>query len=174
MENSGRLRTHFGKQVRAERKSREWSQLHLANLLKDKGFSAAHPSTIAKIEAGDRPVTLDELAAYSAVFNVSLHKLLGSRARPRGDALYTLRRLSQAVQMGRWQATSVESELRDALEELAGTEFAGVATEVERAADALAAAAEALAAIGDGWAGGEVTRGTRAALRAWLNEGGEK
>jgi hypothetical protein len=76
--------------------------------------------------------------------------------------------------MGRWQATSVESELRDALEELAGTEFAGVATEVERAADALAAAAEALAAIGDGWAGGEVTRGTRAALRAWLDEGGEK
>ena len=50
----------------------------------------------------------------------------------------------------------------------------GVATEVERAADALAAAADALGAIGDGWAGGEVTRGTRAALRAWLDEGGEK
>jgi len=174
MENPRRLRTHFGKQVRAERISRGWSQSQLANLLKDKGFSAAHPSTVAKIEAADRAVTLDELAAYSAVFNVSLHKLLGSRARPRGDALYTLRRLSQAVQMGRWQATSVESELRDALEELAGTEFAGVATEVERAADALAAAAEALAAIGDGWAGGEVTRGTRAALRAFLDEGGEK
>jgi transcriptional regulator with XRE-family HTH domain len=174
VESSERLRVRFGKQVRAERVSNDLSQSKLANLLKDKGFSAAHPSTVAKIEAGDRPVTLDELAAYSAVFNVSVGKLLGLRARPRGDVLYVLRRLGRTVQMGRWQAMSVESELRDALEELVGTEFAGVAAEVEIAADALAAAAKALAAIGSDWAGGAVTRGTRAALRAWLDKGGEK
>jgi hypothetical protein len=145
--------------------------------LRDNGFRAAHPSTVAKIEAGDRDVSLDEVAAYAAVFGVSTD-LLCRADTGRGDVLLALRRIAETVQMGRYQTTSVESELRDLATDLAeAEEHAGLVAEVEKAADALGAASEALAAVGAGWAGGEVTKGTRAAraaaLRA-LDEGDDK
>jgi hypothetical protein len=46
-----------------------------------------------------------------------------------------VRRLAETVQMGRWQPSSGESELRDAIDELADADgFAELAAETERAA----------------------------------------
>jgi transcriptional regulator with XRE-family HTH domain len=169
VENPVSLRTYFGKQVRDMRKGERWSQSELAKRLRDKGFSAAHPSTIAKIEAGDRPTNLDELAAFAAVFNVGTDLLLG---QPSGEPTFrVVRRLTQTAQMGRWQAEAVESEIRQALAGLAASdELAWLVAEGERAADALAAASTALAAVGSGFAGGAVSKGTDAMLRALLKQ----
>jgi transcriptional regulator with XRE-family HTH domain len=158
--------------VRALRKSEGWSQAHLAERLKKAGFRAAHPSTVAKIEAGDRVTDLDELAAIGAVFGVSRTLLLGESDAPgQHDVFSAVRRLSQTKQMGQWQTAALESELRDAFAELSSDPvFAPLATEVVVAADALGAAVEALAAIGAGFGGGEVSKGTEAALRAFLQK----
>jgi transcriptional regulator with XRE-family HTH domain len=150
VESSSRLRTRFGKQVRDLRKSQGLSQARLAELLRDKGFNAAHPSTVAKVEGGDRATTLDEVAAYAAVFGVSIDLLLG-QPKGDGDVARVVRRLAQTALMGQWQASSVEAELREAVAVLNSHEhLATLVAEAEKAAHALAAAAAACEAVGSG------------------------
>jgi transcriptional regulator with XRE-family HTH domain len=148
MGNRGRARDYFRKQVRAERERRDWSQSHMAKLLSDKGIGA-HTTTIAKIEAGDRAVPIDEAAAIADLFEVSLDKLLGRDLGPERDVMYTIRAALDSVRQSSALLASVEATLRDQaadvdslddLPDIGGT----IATECRRAADALAEANEAL------------------------------
>jgi transcriptional regulator with XRE-family HTH domain len=68
---------HFGKRVKAERVARKWSQAQMATLLSDSGVPMIHATTIAKIEAGDRPTRIDEATAIADLFDISLDALLG-------------------------------------------------------------------------------------------------
>jgi transcriptional regulator with XRE-family HTH domain len=84
----------LGKRVKDEREHRGWSQLQMAKLLSDNGIPMMHPTTIAKIEAGDRAVRIDEAAGIADLFGVSLDSLLDRRAGLEEDEFtYRLRAL---------------------------------------------------------------------------------
>lgn len=163
--------------MRAERKNLNKSQAQLAKLLKDNGFSAAHPSTVAKVEAGDRAVSLDELAAYSAVFNVSMSKLLGQPARPRGDLLYAVRGAEDAKEQAHWSVSSAERMLGEAASELADADpdgrYAPLVDDLLNARKALGATGQIVASIGRNTnpaAAAAIREGTKAMMRQWLAE----
>jgi transcriptional regulator with XRE-family HTH domain len=66
----------------------------MAKLLSDNGIPMMHPTTIAKIEAGDRAVRIDEAAGIADLFGVSLDSLLDRRAGLEEDEFtYRLRAL---------------------------------------------------------------------------------
>ncbi|MFV9459224.1 MULTISPECIES: helix-turn-helix transcriptional regulator [Rhodococcus] len=79
MGRDDRAESYFRKRIKAERMARRWSQEDLAKRLAERGLTA-HPTTIAKIEAGTRAIKLDEAAELAALFDISLDALLG-----RGD-----------------------------------------------------------------------------------------
>jgi transcriptional regulator with XRE-family HTH domain len=73
----------LGKEIKAHRAQREWTQKRLADELTKRGIPAQW-STIAKIEAGTRPVRGVEIAALADAFDMSLDALVG-RIKPVGD-----------------------------------------------------------------------------------------
>ena len=71
----------FSAAMKRERRGRGWSQADLAQLLRARGLSA-HPTTVAKIEAGERAIRLDEAAVIASVLEMTIDDLL---AEPRYD-----------------------------------------------------------------------------------------
>ena len=69
----------FGERVKAKRDDRGWSQADMAKMLSDRGIHPMHPTTVAKIEAGDRSVRINEAVGIADLFEVSLDALLGRR-----------------------------------------------------------------------------------------------
>lgn len=142
------VETRFRERVFAERKRRDWSQADVATMLRDKGIQSIYPTTIAKIESGERAVRIDEASALADIFEVSLDTLLGRSAAPNNDDMYALRALVDATANASWQVSTIETTLRDRIAEVAafGPEGVGktIASGCERAADALAAADGAL------------------------------
>jgi transcriptional regulator with XRE-family HTH domain len=141
--------SHFGKQVRAERDRRGWSQEELAKRLTDKGIPT-YPSTIAKIESESRPraARLGEASAIADLFEVSLDTLLGRAVAPKRDRMYAFRALVDAAFQASWQVSSVETTLRGRVAELAALGPAGAMktylSRCERVCEALADVDKAL------------------------------
>jgi transcriptional regulator with XRE-family HTH domain len=86
----------FGKRLREEREHRELSQAQLAKLLSARGITA-YPTTIAKIESGERVVRIEELVGIADLLDLSLDALIGRRERPGGDLGYAERALREAI-----------------------------------------------------------------------------
>lgn len=63
------LEKDFGTRVRELRRACNWSQEYLAQRLKGEGFEM-HQTTVAKIEAGTRPLRVAEAAALAHIFSV--------------------------------------------------------------------------------------------------------
>jgi transcriptional regulator with XRE-family HTH domain len=140
------MEDRFREQLRVERGRRGWSQADVAQMLSDKGIPA-YPTTIAKIEAGDRAVKIDEATGIADLFGVSLDRLLGRNLDPNGDLIYTLRGLLGAAQEASSHVAAFEAVLRDRAAELAAFEFEerdDITADTDRACDALAKANEAL------------------------------
>ncbi len=76
--------------MRTEREHRKWSPAHLAKLLSDNGVEQIYPTTVAKIEAGERKVRINEATVIADLFGVSLDSLLGRGAGLDNDLVYTL------------------------------------------------------------------------------------
>ena len=105
----------FGERLKAKRDYRGWSQADMAKMLSDKGIQPMHPSTVAKIEAGDRSVRINEAVGIADLFEVSLDSLLGRKpGTQRNDLTYLLRALRQSSQQ---VGASLET-IRELLEEL--------------------------------------------------------
>lgn len=68
----------------------------MAELLSLEGFQF-YGSTIAKIEAGDRAVTIAEAAAFAGIFGVSLDSLLGRNVNLENDLTYAVHSLQEAA-----------------------------------------------------------------------------
>jgi transcriptional regulator with XRE-family HTH domain len=138
---------YFRKRLRAERERRKWSQAHMAKLMSTKGIEV-HPTTIAKIEAGDRSARIDEVAAIADLFEVSLDTLLGRSTTPKNDRMYAFRALLDAAHQAKVEVSTIEAILRDRVIELAGLGPEGfmksTASRCERACDVLAEADKAL------------------------------
>jgi transcriptional regulator with XRE-family HTH domain len=136
------VETGFRDTLRHERKERGWSQAHVAKLLSGKGL-AVYPTTVAKIEAGERAVRVDEIVAVADIFDVSVDALLGhsvQRARA-GDKGLTFNALARLVQHTVGQAESLEATLRDRLADLDSFDLhkdeRATQAECEHACDAL-------------------------------------
>lgn len=91
MANSSRVEDQFRKRIKLERTVRRWSQDDLAKRLVSRGVSA-HPTTIAKIEAGSRAIKLEEAVEIAALFGISLDELSGH-----GDITDDLKRATQTL-----------------------------------------------------------------------------
>lgn len=64
----------IGERVRALRHAGRYTQAGLAREMAERGF-AWYPTTVARVEAGQRPVSLEEAAALTALFSVPLDSL---------------------------------------------------------------------------------------------------
>jgi 3-oxoacyl-(acyl-carrier-protein) synthase len=137
----------------------------MAKLLRDKGVHV-HPTTVAKIEAGERAAKIDEIAAIADIFEISVDMLLGRSAAPKNDDMYALRALMDTAQQASWQAQTIENTLRERIAEVTTSEGPGktIAAECERAADALAEAHTVLYETLNPSGSGTVARFTRKML----------
>jgi transcriptional regulator with XRE-family HTH domain len=110
----------FGKRVKAKRDARGWSQAEMAKMLTDMG-ARMHATTVAKIEAGDRSVRINEASAIADLFEVSVDSLLNRKpGAQRSELTYLLRALRQSAQKALGDLETV----RELLEELP-TQFDG-------------------------------------------------
>lgn len=66
----------FAENVRVFRERRGWSQADLARRLKGSGWKQFHPTTVSRIENGDRGVKLSEAAAIAKILQVDLKQLM--------------------------------------------------------------------------------------------------
>lgn len=110
----------FGQRVKAGREERKWSQADTAKMLSANGIQPMHPTTIAKIEAGDRSVRINEAVGIADLFEVSLDALLG-RQEPDdttlGFALVTLAGYVGDVKRHVVQAQHVAADIEEQLED---------------------------------------------------------
>jgi transcriptional regulator with XRE-family HTH domain len=110
---------HFGQRVKVEREHRRWSQADMAKKLSALGIHPMHPTTIAKIEAGDRSVRINEAVGIAELFEVSLDSLLGLKWWPQqSDVTYTLRVLRAAAQQVGHQLKAAADTFNDQLDRL--------------------------------------------------------
>lgn len=80
-----------------------------------------HPTTVAKIEAGDREVKLDEAAALAELFDMSLDAMLGKAMPDESSLTFALMNVSSyAAIAARRTATAQEtsSDLGEILEDI--------------------------------------------------------
>jgi transcriptional regulator with XRE-family HTH domain len=107
----------FGKRFKDARGAKGWSQAEMAKLLGQKGIRV-YDSTIAKIEAGDRPVKLAELVAAAELFEVGIDTLLQRDVRPRSDRIHTFRVVGDTAVKSSAQIIDMMSALRDRVGDL--------------------------------------------------------
>lgn len=72
---NGTVRQHFGRHVRDQRQKATLSQRELAAQMNAAGFSWRQ-TTAAKVEAGERPVPVEEVVALATLFGVSIDSLV--------------------------------------------------------------------------------------------------
>lgn len=110
-----RTADYFRKRLRAERELKSWSQADMAKMLSDNGF---HATTIAKIEAGDRTVRIDEATAIADLLGLSLDALLGRKGLE-DDASHALSALTDEAMAACVDAMKLRDRLSRANDELA-------------------------------------------------------
>jgi transcriptional regulator with XRE-family HTH domain len=150
MGKQGRIGDQFRKRLKDERDRREWSQGDVATKLSDKGIRV-YATTIAKLEAGDRAVRIDELVAISDLFGVSVDTLLGRRGKPKSDLIHALTAVVDTGYRSSMQihemTTAIEDRITDlsAFDELPGRDE--LVAGCDRARALLMSADDALAAL---------------------------
>jgi transcriptional regulator with XRE-family HTH domain len=141
------VETRFRERVRRERERRGWSQADLAKQLSSKGIHSIYPTTVAKIEAGDRAVRIDEATALAGIFDVSVDALLGRSASFERDRLYAVQDAALQASSG---VSAIITTLINVFPELDGLEFdnrEAITAAAGRALDALKAAGDALGTV---------------------------
>lgn len=84
-----RVDVQFGQRFKDARETKGWSQAETAKRLQQRGLRI-YDSTVARIEAGARPVKLTELVAAAALFGVSIDALVQHEVKSRGDQAHVL------------------------------------------------------------------------------------
>lgn len=118
MEIPARGVDHFRKRVANLRNERDWSQAELAKKLTAMGIDNMHNTTVAKIEAGDREIKLDEAAALANLFGLSVDSLLGRRQGAHQDLQYALGALEDAVFTARNELDRMSKSLQDRVHDI--------------------------------------------------------
>lgn len=105
------VENRFRDNVKHERKRRGWSCAEVSEELRNRGLPHIVPSTISKIESGDRAVRIDEAAGFADLFGTSTDTLLG---RPSGgaDLMWALSKLSSDAHKMVNEVASLQQRLR--------------------------------------------------------------
>lgn len=113
MGRSAAVGVYFRERLRQERDLRKWSQAEVAKRLSDNGIQM-YATTVAKIEAGERAVRIDEAAGIADLLEVPLDSLLGRQASgPSREIRYALRALQAKTQKTLADLTTMLEALRD-------------------------------------------------------------
>lgn len=107
---------YFRKRLKRERERRDWSQAAMAKMMSDNGIPM-HATTIAKIEAGDRAVRIDEATGIAELFRLSLDGMLGRKGME-DDESHALTVLAGEAQRLIPEVSRVAERLRQAYGEL--------------------------------------------------------
>lgn len=103
----------FGERVKRARADRSWSQADMAKLLADKGVQPMHATTVAKIEAGDRSVRINEAVGIADLLGVSLDTLVGRTTGPAdADLAFALRVLRDSARRSADEALDLARDIR--------------------------------------------------------------
>jgi transcriptional regulator with XRE-family HTH domain len=132
--------TSFRERMKRERQTRDWSQADLAELLQGRGLGHIYPTTVAKIESGERAVRIDEATAIADLFEVSVDALLGRNVERGSNLAYILRSVLNIARQSALQTAAIADALGDSLVDLDALEFNGreeLENEVVRAQAAL-------------------------------------
>ena len=70
------LDTHFAANMTRLRETADISQAEMVHKLREEGWTNVHPTTISRIERGERPVRLSEAARIAAVLGQNLARML--------------------------------------------------------------------------------------------------
>jgi transcriptional regulator with XRE-family HTH domain len=118
--------------------------------LSDRGIRGIYPTTVAKIEAGDRAVRIDELTSIADLFGVSLDRLLGRRetSSARQNIEFVVGNLFHTARSGISQVQLTEHLLRAVIEDLAVLDFDQRDELVALATSAKAALSHAIEELG--------------------------
>ena len=109
----------FGQIVRKERDERQWTQPQMAEQL------GMHPTTLAKIEKGERSVRIVEAVAIADLLGVSLDRLLGRRAGIANEVADIVSNLQHAAGKAVADIGGIHSEVQGWFAELGEVEFDG-------------------------------------------------
>lgn len=126
--------------MKQERGARGWSQADLSKVLQDRGLEHIYPTTVAKIESGERAVRIDEATAIADLFDVSVDALLGRKVRPGNDLAYILRGVLNTARQSAEQTAAIADALEASFIDLDALKFNGreeLENEVVRAQRAL-------------------------------------
>jgi hypothetical protein len=109
-----------------------------------------YPTTVAKIESGERAVRIDEATAIADLFEVSVDTLLGRNVERGSDLGYTIRSVQNIACQSAQQSAAIADALAGSLVDLDALEFKGRAPlerEIVRAQRALGEAQTALSKV---------------------------
>jgi transcriptional regulator with XRE-family HTH domain len=122
--------TRFRERIVLQRTQREWSQMEVARRLTAMGIDNMHNTTIAKIEAGDREIKLDEAVALAELYGLSIESLIGRRPGSADDIQYALVALEDAVFTSRNELNRTSKSLWNRLNDVP-SDFPGYDTTAE-------------------------------------------
>jgi transcriptional regulator with XRE-family HTH domain len=127
----------FGDRIKRGRSDRGWSQAEMAKLLVHNDIQPMHATTIAKIEAGDRSVRINEAMGIADLFGVTLDTLMGRAEGPQAaDLAFALRVLRDGARRSSDQALDVSFEIKQQASHIATDfDFDGV-EDLQKLADA--------------------------------------
>jgi transcriptional regulator with XRE-family HTH domain len=146
------LETGFRERIKQQRDIRGWSQADLSKLLQRRGLEHIYPTTVAKIESGERAVRIDEAAALADLFDVSIDALLGRDIRHGSNLAYTLRAVLSVARQSAQKTIAIADALAASRVDLDALEFNGrdaLESEVTGALQALDTAQAALAKVAE-------------------------
>jgi transcriptional regulator with XRE-family HTH domain len=109
----------FGERLRKERGDRRWTQPQLAQKL------GMHPTTLAKIEKGERSVRIVEAATIADLLDVSLDSLLGRRSGLANAAADIVNSLQHAAGKAVAETAEIMATIANWFAELGDLEFEG-------------------------------------------------
>ena len=123
---------YLRRRLRAEREQRHWTLAQVAKALEAKGTGKQHTTTIAKIEAGDRAVRIDELIAFSAIFDLPVDTLLGRQTSHDREVAKVLRSWQDTTQSALGDVRTHLYALGDRAEDLMAIEGGDVESAILR------------------------------------------
>jgi transcriptional regulator with XRE-family HTH domain len=140
----------LGARFREERERRGWTRQNIVNAFERRGLYV-HITTITKIEAGNRAITIEELAAYADIYGVSMDALAGRATR--SDFAWTISKLSSNAQRAARDVAAIADRVNGDLGDLvccnpsSGEQLEGVVTAAETAHATLLTAYQDLTAL---------------------------
>lgn len=118
--------TRFRERIAVERKRRKLSQSDVAQMLNGRGLPGVYATTVAKIEAGDRTVRIDEAAAFADIFGLPLDELIGRHLDEQTRSLaYVIQGMTQTMHQAAPAVSGLSREFAEISSAVSAFDFDG-------------------------------------------------